>query len=67
MPYYVYAFHAGTSRISRLCGTFADYQKAEICERGNDKAKGAEEILMIYVENQTRALHRAKAIRRERR
>ncbi len=65
MPYYVYAFHVGTNRISRLCGSFVDYEKAEMCERGNQKVNGPEEIVMIYAENQTRALLRIKEIRRK--
>ena len=68
MPYYVYAFQTG-SRISRLCGSFADYRGAEICERENQgsvHSKGDHSVVMIYAENKTHALQRIKQIRRER-
>jgi hypothetical protein len=32
MPYYVYAIQTD-SKLNHLCGTFADYHDAEICER----------------------------------
>ena len=67
MPYYVYAIHTD-SRINRLCGFFADYQGAEICERDNQGGDETEEhrfIMMIYAENRTHALQRLKQIRRE--
>jgi len=67
MPYYVYTIHTD-SRINRLCGSFADYQRAEICERDNQKGDGAESdhlVMMIYAENKTHVLQRIRQIRRE--
>ena len=66
MPYYVYAILPG-SRHSRLCGSFADYQRAEICERDNQRSmdsNGDHFIMMIYAENQTQALQRIREMRR---
>ena len=67
MPYYVYAVHAG-SRISRLCGSFADYHRAEICERDNQRSIDSGDdhfVMIIYAEDETHALQRIKQIRRE--
>ena len=67
MPYYVYAIHTD-SRTNRLCGSFADFQRAEICERDNQtsaNSKGDHLVMMIYAENKTHALQRIKQIRRE--
>jgi hypothetical protein len=67
MPYYVYAIHSG-SRINRLCGSFADYHGAEICERGNQRSIDFEDdhfVMMIYAENDAHAGHRIRQIRRE--
>jgi hypothetical protein len=67
MPYYVYAIDAD-SRINRLCGSFADYHGAEICERDNQRSidsVGDNFVMTIYAENKTHALQRIKQIRRE--
>ena len=67
MPYYVYAIHPD-SRINRLCGSFADYHVAEICERDNQRSANSKDgdfVMMIYAENKTHALQRIKQIRRE--
>jgi hypothetical protein len=67
MPYYVYAIHPG-SKINRLCGSFADYHGAEICERDNQRRMDSEDdplVMMIYAANKTHALQRIKQIRRE--
>jgi hypothetical protein len=64
MPYYIYAIHAG-SNMNRLCGSFADYQGAEICERDSQRGNASEDVIMIYAENKTHALQRIKKIRRE--
>jgi hypothetical protein len=67
MPYYVYAIHPD-SRINRLCGSFVDYQGAEICERDNQRSANSKDdhfVMMIYAENKTHALQRIKQIRRE--
>ena len=64
MPYYIYAFHAGSS-VSRLCGSFADYQGAEICERSHQGGNGSEDVMMIYAENKTHARQRIRQIRAE--
>jgi len=67
MPYYVYAIHPG-SRINRLCGSFADYHGAEICERDNQRSVDSKDdhlVMIIYAENKTHALQRIKQIRRE--
>jgi len=67
MPYYVYAMHPG-SRTNLLCGSFTDYQGAEICERDTQKgidSGGDRFVMMIYAENQTHAAQRIKQIRRE--
>ncbi len=68
MPYYVYAIHAG-SKSNRLCGSFADYHGAEICERDNQRSIDSKDdhlVMMIYAENNSHALHRIRQIRRER-
>jgi hypothetical protein len=67
MPYYVYAIHSD-SKINRLCGSFSDYQGAEICERDNQKSIDTKDdhlVMMVYAENKTHALHRIKQIRLE--
>jgi hypothetical protein len=64
MPYYVYAIHTD-SRTNRLCGSFADYQGAEICERDKQKDEDNYLVTMIYAENQVHARQRIKQIRRE--
>jgi len=64
MPYYIYAVHAGSS-INRLCGSFADYQVAEICERDTQKGNASEDVIMIYAQNKTHAAQRIKEVRRE--
>ena len=67
MPYYVYSIHTA-SKINRLCGSFVDYQGAEICERDNQlsaNSGGDHFVMMIYAENKTHALQRIKQIRRE--
>lgn len=67
MPYYVYAIHTD-SRTNRLCGSFAHYQGAEICERDNQPSadpEGGHFVMMIYAENKTHALQRIKQIRWE--
>ena len=64
MPYYIYAIHAGTS-INRLCGSFTDYQGAEICERDSQRGNASEDVVMLYAENKTYATQRIKEIRRE--
>jgi hypothetical protein len=67
MPYYVYAIHPG-SRINRLCGSFADYQEAETCEREYQPSKNSEGdhfVVMIYAENKAHALQRIKQIPRK--
>ncbi len=66
MPYNVYAIHTD-SRINRLCGSFADYRGAEICER-EKRGFGTGEhsfVTVIYAENQTHAAQKVKQIRRE--
>ncbi len=68
MPYYVYAIHA-ESKLNDLCGSFADYQKAESCEKENQKlyhSQGNLLVTMIYAQNQAHAAHRIKQIRGER-
>ena len=64
MPYYIYAIHAGSS-INRLCGSFVDYQGAEICERDSQRSNASEDVIMVYAENKTHATQRIKMIRRE--
>jgi len=64
MPYYIYAIHAG-SGLNRLCGSFADYQVAEICERDTQKGNASEDVIMIYAQNKTHAAQRIKEVRRE--
>jgi hypothetical protein len=67
MPYYVYAIHAG-SRINHLCGSFIDYQGAEICERDNQRDIDFKEnhfVMMIYAGNKTQALQKIRQIRLE--
>jgi hypothetical protein len=67
MPYYVYALHTD-SRTNRLCGSFIDYQGAEICERDNQRGNASGDpplVTMVYAENKTHALQKIKQIRRE--
>jgi hypothetical protein len=67
MPYYVYAVHTG-SKSNDLCGSFLDYQGAEICERDKQRVhnSGQEHLVtMVYAQNQTHALQKIKQIRRE--
>jgi hypothetical protein len=67
MPYYVYNINPA-SRVNRLCGSFADYQGAEICERDNQRSMDSGDdhlVMMIYAENKTDALQRIRQIRRE--
>jgi hypothetical protein len=67
MPYYVYAINAD-SRTNRLCGSFADFQRAEICERDNQTSTNSKSdhfVMVIYAENKTHAQERIKQIRRE--
>ena len=68
MPYYVYSMQAGP-KLNHLClcGTFADYHDAEICERDQSRndLKGKSAVKMIYAQNQTHALQRIKQIHRE--
>jgi hypothetical protein len=66
MPYYVYAIQTG-SKLNHLCGTFTDYQNAEICERDQSRnyLKDRAFVKLIYAQNQTHALQRMKEIRRE--
>jgi len=64
MPYYIYTINTG-SEINRLCGSFADYHRAEICERDNQRGNDSEDVIMIYAENKDHALQRIRQIRRE--
>jgi len=66
MPYYVYAIQTN-SKLNHLCGTFADYREAEICERDQSRnyLKDKSFVKMIYAQNQTHALQRIKQIQRE--
>ena len=66
MPYYVYAVQTD-SKLNHLCGAFADYHDAEICERDQSKnyLKDKSLVKMIYAQNQTHALQRIKQIQRE--
>jgi len=66
MPYYVYAIQTG-SKLNHLCGTFADYHDAEICERDQNTnyLKNNSSVKMIYAQNRTHALQRMKQIHRE--
>jgi hypothetical protein len=66
MPYYVYAIQAD-SKFNHLCGTFADYRDAEICERDQSRnyLKDKSSVMMIYAQNQTHARQRIKQIQRE--
>ena len=64
MPYYVYAIQTD-SKLNVLCGTFADYHGAEICQQDKKKDDNSE-ILMVYAETQGLALRKIKKIRRER-
>jgi len=67
MPYYVYGLHIA-SRTNRFYGSFADYRRAEICERDNQRGHDSGDdhfFTMIYAENKTHALQRIKQIRRE--
>ena len=66
MPYYVYAIQTD-SKLNHLCGTFADYHDADICERDQSKicltAKSF--VKMIFAQNQAHARQRIKEIQRE--
>jgi len=64
MPYYIYTINTG-SEINRLCGSFADYHRAEICERDSQRGNDSEDVIMIYAENKDHALQRIRQIRRE--
>ena len=64
MPYYVYALQTD-SKSSLLCGSFADYHGAEICERDKQRGNDSEDVMTIYAENQTHARQRIKQIRRD--
>ena len=66
MPYYVYAIQPA-SKLSHLCGTFADYRDAEICERDQSRNDLEDKsfVKMIYAQNQTHALQKVKQIQRE--
>jgi hypothetical protein len=66
MPYYVYAIQTD-SKFNHLCGTFADYQDAEICERDQSRnyLEDKSFVKMIYAQNQTYARQRIKQIQRE--
>jgi hypothetical protein len=71
MPYYVYAIQTD-SKLSHLCGTFADYHDAEIWERDQNRIylknsfiKNDSFVKMIYAQNRTHALQRIKQIQRE--
>ena len=52
MPYYVYAIQKD-SKLNHLCGTFADYHDAEICERDQNRnyLKNTSSVKMIYAQN----------------
>jgi hypothetical protein len=68
MPYYVYDVHTD-SKFNSLCGSFTDYQGAEICERDKQKGNGFPDhsvVMLIYAETQGLALRKVKQIRRER-
>ena len=66
MPYYDYAVQPA-SKLNYLCGTFADYRDAEICERDQSRNDLEDKsfVKMIYAQNQTHALKRIKEIQRE--
>lgn len=65
MPYYVYAIQTG-SKLNHLCGTFADYHEAEICERDQNRIYLKNSFIkMIYAQNRIHALQRIKQIHRE--
>jgi len=64
MPYYIYAIDTD-SGINRLCGHFADYHRAEICERDSQRGNDSEDMIMIFVKNKNHALRRIRQIRRE--
>jgi hypothetical protein len=66
MPYYVYAVKPA-SKLNHLCGTFADYRDAEICERDQSRNDLEDKsfVKMIYAQNQTHALQKIKQIQRE--
>jgi len=66
MPYYVYAVQPA-SKLNHLCGTFADYRDAEICERDQSRNDLEDEsfVKMIYAQNQTHALQKIRQIQRE--
>jgi hypothetical protein len=66
MPYYVYAIYPD-SKLNCLCGSFADYRAAEICEQekqGSGHSKDSPFVTLIYAENQTHAGERIKQVRR---
>jgi hypothetical protein len=67
MPYYVYAIQPA-SKLSHLCGTFADYRDAEICERDQSRNDLEDKsfVKMIYAQDQTHALQKIKQIQWER-
>jgi hypothetical protein len=67
MPYYVYAVQPA-SKLKHLCGTFADYRDAEICERDQSRNDLEDKsfVKMIYAQNQTHALQKIRQIQRER-
>jgi len=66
MPYYLFAMQTD-SRLNRLCGTFANYHDAEICEKDQSEVHSKEKsfVKIIYAQNQTHARQRIKEIRRE--
>jgi hypothetical protein len=66
MPYYVYAIQTA-SKLNHLCGIFADYRDAEICERDQSRNDLEDKsfVKMIYAQNQTHALQKIKQIQRE--
>ena len=68
MPYYVYDVHTD-SKFNSLCGSFTDYQGAEICERDKERDNCSMDnsvVMLIYAETQGLALRKIKQIRRER-
>jgi hypothetical protein len=66
MPYYVCAIQPD-SKLNHLCGTFADYHDAEICERDQSRnhLKDTSFVKMIYAQNQIQARQKIKQIQRE--
>jgi hypothetical protein len=59
MPYYIYAIDTD-SGVNRLCGSFANYHRAEICERDDQRGNDSEDMIMIYAENKNHALQRIR-------